>query len=222
MSGKSKFFLSSGKSKKRQASTEFGIFSDDDIEEALMSLPDPSRSAAPEDNQVELDEGDDSQLTLVAQSPEAEKETAVDDSEITFVEEESTEHAGRFDHFLRDEMKTLRRTASIQSQSHSLSKAATLSNLKRSPSTPAPKSKLADTTWDTEEATIIVPASDVAEAPLTPVLSQTTLPKGLLDHRAEGRGSEDLLVEESEADDEVDSPDRGRAWNLARFAFGRG
>ena len=228
MGGRSKFFSSSAKSKKRRPSPEFGIFSDDDIEEALLALPDPSQSALPENKQVELDEDDDSQLTLVAQSPEAVKEATLDDSDTTFVEPSSGK-TGRFDRFLREEIKTLQRKTSDQSNHAAKTPKDSLHcQTLHSPPIPSPKNvnqdpepDTGDSTWDAEEATIIVPASDAAEPPSTPAASKASFQIGVLDHSTKGRGSEDLLVEESDADDDIDSPVRNWAWDLGRFAFGK-
>jgi exonuclease 1 len=241
MSGKSQFF-SSKKPKNRRQSADFGIFSDDSIEEAMLALPDPSeavvaevlpeKSTTTEDKPEEHGDGDDSQITLIGQSPVPEQNETLDWSESTFVEEASSKGAaGLFDTFLLEEVKTMRRKSSIESPGsppsnaplpQSLPKAAQIPLQPPPSSLPEPQQSynaedpdIEDSAWGAEEARIIVPASDIAE-PLKPSLPKISLLQGPV------CGSEDLLASESDGDNEVESPVKNKTLDLERFAFVRG
>jgi exonuclease-1 len=240
VSGKSQFF-SLKKPKDRRRSEDFGIYSDDSTEEAMLALPDPSEAVVAEvrltistttenkleDKSEEHGDEDESLITLAGQSPVPEEGESIDWSESTFVEDAPGKVTpGLFDEFLLGEVKIMRRKCSIESPASPSSRAplpqsvpqATQIQSQPSPSSLPRQTKntevpdIEDSAWSAAEAKIIVPASDIAET-LKSIPSGTSLLLGTL------CGSEDLLASESDGGDEVESPLKSKALDLGRFSF---
>lgn len=232
MNSTSKFFSRPDMRKKKPISSDFDIHSDDSVEEVFLSMPEPAIGKSTSGN-TDLPETkptvspanaatkDDSQLTLLGIHTPT-RETAFDEVEDTFVEDLSS--VGQFDKYLLDDLATLKNqivttAASTIKISTSVSISKVLIEDQQSPCL-VPGSPIShplddgipDFAWDEADMTIVVPGSDIAEPPTSPVKYRK------LDDIVI-QGSEDLLASDSEVSDVDDERRKIRTLNLRRFAF---
>jgi len=242
MTGSSKFFSNSNKGKKERRSRGFSIFSDDSMDDTLMSLPDPVlKSASKEDNtsaphkaepeiQSSLVSGqdvdnDDSQITLIALSPgETGIETCFDDAEETFNEDYDSISAkqidGCFNNFLSNSLLSTK-TSSKNQSAPGLSTSSTYSRaLGKSSSTSTLKSSLMlpNNDGSTNNGPAIKTVQSQVEISVSTLVPNSSPPNpsdSLAQlAKAVNQGSEDQLISDSEGED-----DATKVVDMKRFAY---
>ncbi|KAF2667085.1 PIN domain-like protein [Microthyrium microscopicum] len=217
MTGSSRFFAKSEKKKRKRRSTDFTVFSDDSVDEAMLSLPlnhlpnveVPVKSKATcEPNELVV--GDESQITLVEASPTETLRNDFEDIDDTLVDlglSKDKSPAGCFDKYLLSDVKVMRKKSLEKyTNTSQLNNPGICGNQHDSlPLQPDDELDISDMTWAEASQVIVVPASDPIEHPP-------------ISHALGLQGSEDLIVSESE-DEEFDGKTRKPALDLRRFAF---